>query len=684
MPRLPRLSLLLLLPLPPLLPRAVHAQRWNDGTTLALVERAVTRRAADPARGLQDFTARAHGFVFFLAQLGEDQLNEPPHLVKSDQLELEVYWRAPGTSKQRIIGWRDRVDLPTEIAYHRDHLGIVQNGFADRIRLGEGDEVRDVPHPLARDGPVLYDYALVDSTGIRLPTRTVRVHEVVFRPKDPTEPRIAGSLYLDADGGELVRFRFTFTRAAYRDDSVEDITILLDNGLWEQRYWLPRRQEVEIRRRTTWLELPARGIIRGRWEIDDYAFNVGLPPERFLGPEIVAAPRAVLDTFPWQRPLDAAITTAAGEGPGLSLEAARTRVRQLVADRTLSGLAPSRPAVGGLSELLHVNRVEGLAVGAGYLVRPAGGASVRAWLGYGFADERMKGRLEAGWRAAGTTLTLLAARVVGDFAETPVIAPLINSITAQEAGRDYGDYVLSERVRLALRQALSPGLAVTVGGGVERTTSVGVAAAPARGTFRANPALGVGTLGVGSIRLELSRGSRPAGARWSGKLDLEGGGGGGREYLRVRAAGDVLRTAGPLVLELAAHAGAGTAELPPYREFVLGGRGTLVGAPFRAWGGRRMAFGRLDVAVPVPAPAVPLGPFASTGRQALVGPFVAVGWAEEPGAGLPWAASDGVEAVLGIRLEWFHRLLRAELGWWPAGGDVGLTLDVRRDLWPIL
>ena len=53
----------------------------------------------------------------------------PPKIVKADELELEVYWHAPNLSKQRIVGRRDTLLLPTDIAYHRDHLGIVQNNF---------------------------------------------------------------------------------------------------------------------------------------------------------------------------------------------------------------------------------------------------------------------------------------------------------------------------------------------------------------------------------------------------------------------------------------------------------------------------------------------------------------------------------------------------------------------------
>src|SRR2546430_10957637 len=49
--------------------------------------------------------------------------------------------------------------------------------FGRAIRLGEGDEVRDVPHPLAPGGIDLYDFALGDTTTIILPQRAVRSEE---------------------------------------------------------------------------------------------------------------------------------------------------------------------------------------------------------------------------------------------------------------------------------------------------------------------------------------------------------------------------------------------------------------------------------------------------------------------------------------------------------------------------
>src|SRR5947207_5947821 len=264
-------------------PSVAAAQTWNSDAALALARRAVLRRSGAVAdSSLHDYKAQAHGFLFFLGAFGQG-LADPPRLIKADQLELEVYWRAPASSKQRVIGWRDQAQLPTDINYHRDHLGIIQNNFGAAIRLGEGDEVRDVPHPLSSVGLGLYDFALGDTTIIALPEREVRVVALRVRPKSFDLPRIVGTLYLDAATADLVRMAFNFTPRSYLDRQLEDVSIVLDNALWEQRYWLPYRQEIEIRRRATWLDVPARGIIRARWVIDGYAFNLGLAQSWFAG-----------------------------------------------------------------------------------------------------------------------------------------------------------------------------------------------------------------------------------------------------------------------------------------------------------------------------------------------------------------------------------------------------------------
>ena len=268
-------------------PIPLDAQQWNSPEALALAAAGSARRQeAQADSSLTSYRTRAHGFVFFLAQVGEEGLAQPARLVKADELQVEVYWRAPNRSKQVILGWRDGTFLPTDINYHRDHLGIVTNNFGDLIRIGEGDEVRDVPHPLSAEGLGLYDFALSDSLTVQGAGGAVRLLGLSARPKDFGQPRVVGTLFLDASNSQLVRFRFSFTPAAYLDSQLEDISITLESALWEGRYWLPYRQEIEIRRRFSWLDFPARGIIRGRWEIGDYDFNVPFPPSVFAGPSI--------------------------------------------------------------------------------------------------------------------------------------------------------------------------------------------------------------------------------------------------------------------------------------------------------------------------------------------------------------------------------------------------------------
>ena len=96
-----------------------------------------------------------------------------------------------------------------------------------------------------------------------------------MRPKDDRQPRIIGAVYIDRDDAQVVRMAFNFTRAAFLDKQLEDLFVVLENGLIDGRFWLPRRQEIEIRRGGTWLDYPVRGIIRGRWEIGDYAGEHG-------------------------------------------------------------------------------------------------------------------------------------------------------------------------------------------------------------------------------------------------------------------------------------------------------------------------------------------------------------------------------------------------------------------------
>ena len=660
------------------------AQGWDSPEALALVRRAVEQRAAVEADSrLQSYRTRAHGFVFFLAQVGEG-LAAPPRLVKADELDVEVYWQAPDHSKQVVLGWRDGAFLPTDIEYHRDHLGIVTNNFGDVIRIGEGDEVRDALHPLSRPGPAVYHYALGDSLAIRTGRGEVTVREVRVRPRSFARPLVVGTLYLDSETAELVRFRFSFTPAAYLDRQLEDITIVLENARFEGRWWLPYRQEIEIRRRVSYFDFPARGIIRGRWEIADYDLNVGLPPEVLAGPAIGGLRRPRPDDSTWGMPLSAAIADVAAPVNAQDMDALRAEVERIAGSRALGGLPPSRPAMGSLSDLARVNRVQGLALGFGGVVGvPGSRLQVRPQIGYGTSDGRLTGGLTLLAGAGATQVRLGAERRVGDFTDVPVISPALNSLLAQEAGDDYGDYVLLNAASAGVRHRLGGRTFAELQLALEESRSLGVASSPANGRYRPNPPLGAGTFRILRASLERASGGIALRQDLQGRLMVEAGEGEG-EYLRAAVDGRWLTGAGRGRLLSRVHAGAGTERLPAYRSFALGGRGTLLGEPFRAYGGRAAALAHVEWRLEVPVPALRMGSFASTGRHLTLAPFLAAGWTERPIRGLPWEGTDGIRPVAGLAAEWLMGLLRFEVGVGLRSGEVGLSVDVTRDWWGIL
>ena len=660
------------------------AQSWGSADALSLVRRAVERREASRAdSSLASYRARAHGFVFFLAQAGEG-LAGPPRLVKADELDVEVYWQAPDRSKQVILGWRDGRFLPTDINYHRDHLGIVTNDFGDVIRIGEGDEVRDVVHPLSPAGLDAYEFAIGDSLAIQSAQGRTLVREVQVRPRSFDLPLVVGTLFLDAETARVVRFRFSFTPAAYLDRQLEDISIVLENALYEHRYWLPWRQEVEIRRRSTWLDFPARGIIRGRWEIGGYDLNLSISPGVFAGPAVGGLVKPRPGDTTWAEPLGESIAEVARPLNHQDMDALRVEVERIAGPHALQGLSSTRLATGSVSDLVHVNRVQGLAFGAGAVVGfGASRAQLRPSIGYGTSDGRITGGVAVAVGQGATSLTFDASRRIRDLSDLPVIAPVTNSLMSQESGNDHGDYVLLNAAGIGVRHRLSGRTSLSLGVNVEESQSVGVSASPANGQYRPNPPLGTGTRGVAKLDFERASGGIAARRDLQGRLSLEAGEG-ATDYLRATAEGRWVVSLGASELLSRAYLGVGTDGLPPHRSFVMGGRGTLLGEPFRAYGGRTAALAHVEWRFEVPFPAAPLGSFASTGRRMTVAPFLSAGYSDRPLPGLPWARTAGVRPVAGVALEWFMRLIRVEAGIGLRDGGFGVTVDVNRDWWGLL
>ncbi len=668
------------------------AQDWNDARTRALVERATARRASQIAdTALAAYSAIANGYLTFLGQLGEG-LRLPPKILRTDQLALQVYWHAPDQSKQVIVGRRDTLLLPTDIHYHRDHLGIVQNNFPSVIRLGEGDEVRDVPHPLSGAGLAAYDFAITDSLRIRLPDRTLDVYEVRVRPRDPAQPRVVGAVYVDTATAQVVRMAFSFTRAAYLDAQLEDISIVLENALVEGRFWLPYRQEVEIRRSGTWLDFPARGIIRGRWEICCYQVNVALPAQLFTGPEIAELPSRQLAAYRWQGNILDSLPEEARVATDADVLRVQAEARELIAARALAPRVGASMSAPRLSDFARVNRVEGLALGAGGTWHAAPALALGLLARYGFDDHALKARGAATLALpSGRSLGLFVQREYRDAGDVAERSLVVNSLAAQEYGSDFTD---PYEVRAAgIRAGLGAwhDVRFTLTASYEDQGALAVHAVPWTGTYGGTlPAWPIDewrlalrverdwVVGpVSDLRLEatLSGG-------WLTPHDTTIAGAPAR-FGRAFAEATLSQAIGTHRLLLRTSIGAvSPAASPPQEQLLLGGPITGPGDGYHQFAAAFGASQRVEWRSPLPFPTIALGAFGRTPASFTLAPYAHVVYVDRTASFA--APAEGWYPSLGIGAIFFYDLLRIDVahGWREGGWTLGV--DLAHDLWSIL
>jgi hypothetical protein len=692
-------------------------EAWNDSATLALVRRAdALRRAQFADTALRGYRATARGTIAFLGQLG-DLVVGPPRVVQATQVATEVYWRAPNTVRQVVVGARDTTVLPTDNQFYRDRYGVVVNNFPDVIRLGEGRDVADVPHPLSPAGLAAYDFAARDTVGIRLGGgQTLRLAEVRVRPRDPSAPRIVGSLFFDLATARLARLAFTFTRAAYLDPRNEDVSVVLENGLVEGRFWLPRRQEVEVRRAGTFLDFPARGIIRGRWEIGEYVVDAPTPDSVLAGPPLAFAPPEALRRYPFGGRVVDALPPDIQLATQGDVARVRAQAQALVQQRALTRARTASVAARSASDFARVTRAEGLALGGGVALRPSPAARLGLAGRYGLADRQAKGRLSLAWaRPSGAGLRAELAREYAEAGDAAETSRLRNSVAAQEFGSDWTDPF---DARVALVAAEGPPAAAEALGGLlggarlaaalsaEAHRPVAVRARPFAGRYA--PTLAADPLRLVRLALALERPAgegpfgttlayglraagaattlggcaRPAGAGAPGFGDLCSGF--GRVALTARAT----RPAGDrrLVLETVAAGAAGT--VPVQELALLGGPVTGPGYAFHALAGRAGLSQRVEWQFPVPAPSVSLGRYGRSPATATLAPYAhlaAVGRVPalvRPGAA---PARAGLYPAVGVGALTFFDLLRVDVARGVGrGGRWLLSVDAARDFWRVL
>ncbi len=618
---------------------AQSAPQWNGPRALRLVERARELRASQIVDStFQSYQASGRGYVYFFFDRPTDGERA---LVKADQVALDIYWRAPNETRQEIVGQRDEKILPTDIRYHIDHLTVVQDDFGDFIRIGDGDEVEAVLHPVGPASEQAYDFWLADSLSISYAggAEEVRVYEVRVRPKVFEAPGFVGTIYLDRATAAIVRMRFSFTPASYVDEFVDHIRISLDNSLWMGRYWLPYRQEVEIRREIPMFDFTLGSVIQGRFDVRGYDFNVELPDRLFAGSRVAAASLQQRSQFQFERGLFDDLEEQ-GIDTSPSLEAVELEVREVVEDRALSGMAPLRLYLPAISEVARYNRAEGLWLGGGLTFRPTADLTMRPSGGFAFGRKRASGSLVTsfGVGSLAPTLDFYWDRL-GDIGGYPGAEPLVNTISAVSGEEDFTDPYFRRGGALTLR-GREPG-GVTLG--VRWEEHVGaldvVSDDPADTGFRPVRTIDEGYLGAVALNVPvgLPGGGRLRTTAEAGRLDDGNFGalrGDARWILRDLAS----RWHG----ELSVGGGAVTNDAPVQSLYLLGGRWTLPGHDYRSFVGDRYWLARGELTIPVVPPYVGVRLLGAVGATYLDDRSLPVDWVRQDSDGLRGSVGAGL------------------------------------------
>ena len=585
---------------------------------------------------LRSYRAEARGYVYFFV----DRPDSDEHiLVKADQVALDLYWRAPNDAKQRIVGLRDEKVLPTSIRYHLDHLSVVQDDFGDCIRLGDGDEVEQVLHPVGPGSRATYDFQLVDSLSLTYTSgeEEVRVYEVQVRPKSLDRPGFIGTVFLDRATAAIVRMNFSFTPASYVDSYLDYIRISLDNSLWMGRYWLPYRQEVELRREMPFLDFSAGSVIRSRFRIRGYAFNADIPNTLFAGRGVSALPTAQREAFPFERGL---FDDMEEEGLTISttMEEVRTQVREVVQDQVLSGLDPVRLHFDGISDFARYNRAEGAFFGVGLTLRPRGDLRVRTVAGYSFGRKTPSGSLSATGR--GSLIPTFDAYwdEVGDIGGNPGASPLVNTISSASGSRDFLDPYFRRGATLAIASSRPGGVSVRLRWEEHRSARDVVSDGPDT-DFR--PVRSVHEGSLAAIEISASFGLPGDG---EARVTTSGGRLGDRSL--VSATGEVDwelgATAEAWSGRISASGAAVNPGAPAQTMYLIGGRHTLPGHDYRAFVGNGYWLLRAEGTVPVRPPYIGIRAVGAVGATHLGSVDLPADWA--------LVDSDGLRGSVGLGL----------------------------------
>jgi hypothetical protein len=569
------------------------------------------QRHSSPDTTLADYTSRQNTLVSL--SFITDRL-APPKLIVASELASAVAWQRDAGLQVKMLGQRYVTSFGRDVEAGLDfgRPWFVATAPGDSLRLLGGIDIpnRAAVHPFANGAERYYTYEIGDTVTLYVADRQVDLVEVAVTPTRGDEALVVGSLWVDAATGDVgaMQIRFVGMPLWDADDESEakwanrilSVTASMQQGLWEQRYWLPYRQEVELMVRIPFIGNFAVPVIF-RNEFDRYEINTGQPiawlspdslrtgadssstfdqgatlwigegrraeraevpdsargpetyPERektqiragpaYGGWEIIRPPSDTLVAYDeWNRPLE----QPASELTLPSAEELERRAQELSPD--IVGRKMFMIQYDRLPEMIRYNRVEALGVGlsARYDIPRRPFWSLGGGIGFGVADLGFKGKLDVRYDAPGKRFDLAGYSELHLGGTTLTDEKRANGSAALRAfflGRDDADYYRSSGGALTFGKRWGR-MSGRLGAGweyhtsVETNTQIAIPGIWQDSVFPVNPAIDEGGFWRGDVAAKFYLGdwTRPTN-RAELTLGLEGGtDADSLEYVQPRAA----------------------------------------------------------------------------------------------------------------------------------------------------
>ena len=622
---------------------------YSDDGVQALVELAREART-EIAEGLSSYQGRMWERSYF--GVSGSGFRRERGIFTEERLST-IRWSADG---DHVVRWEGaRRDIPIAGASSQRSDGLA--GALARDLAGDRSEDQEptVPPPLAYDpgsdriafggewalnpladsAALHYRFRSGDTLTIQLPgqERSIILAEVQVEPRRSEFRLLSASLWFDVETGHLVRagyrpsrpFDFVVDAAGdadlppgfLRPMRAEIRYVTIDHGLYDLRWWIPRRftfeGEVQV---AAFVRFP----IALEWMVEDIRVNEPgtLIPD--VIPEGWRVREATLGDEEDERVVTVLVPTIEELRDSPELMGGQRVSRGIFSEgelrdlrRTLDRIGTVGSAYSGLrlawgsqDRLTRYNRVEGLSTGlaAAFAVSPR--VDVRVEGRYGFADQQVGGEVRLRRGAEDRREEVAVYRRLASSTEWATPESLSASLAAALWGGDYTPFHRSVGAEAVIRRESRP-LTQELRFFVERHESA------VRGThahlsrlwtdrdLRENPEATEGSWGGAALRLRWEGGADPGRLRAFGSIRGEaaiGSSGYGRGWVSAGVTA-------PLLPRLAFAVEGGIAgsvgELPSQRHFFPGGPSIFRAAPPGEFSGEAFWFARGELGSGLPA-----------------------------------------------------------------------------------